>query len=471
VSSASYCKSIPQPHEAKRVLLLGWLIGSGSTGVYTYELAEYLVSMGYAVTCLSAGKCDWRLKPRVVVQRTRPFEIIELRNPPIFAGARPANPATDIDSPETIRLLRGVVSRVRAKVVAIMDFPGWPAATVKVCQEADAKVVIVLHNFWPFCNRLALFDRYGNVCHDYENGSRCVSCMQNVVGSTTARWRARLPKALWRYTLLHSSLKRLYRFSLDAYGVTSSGHAPSYAARRSAYVQAVTRADRLCCISDRTAELAASFGATNPKIAITPILLSHMKTLHQARLRAVASLGSPQLPLRFGYIGNYDPMKGIEVAIEAFRGISREQAALHCYGGSSPDYLRRLKRLACPGNPPIFHGQYRRDDLPFILADVDVGIVPSTCEDTRPNVVLEFQAAGIPVIGSKIGGIPEQIDHGRNGLLFKPASAAALHAAISTVVRSPEMIVEWRSNLPSVFEPESSWRQMENIFAELVDED
>jgi hypothetical protein len=59
---------LPEPiHErggpALNCLILGWRIGSGSTGVYAYELAQYLSERGHHVTCLSAGESDWRLRP------------------------------------------------------------------------------------------------------------------------------------------------------------------------------------------------------------------------------------------------------------------------------------------------------------------------------------------------------------------------------------------------------------------------
>ena len=73
-----------------------------------------------------------------------------------------------------------------------------------------------------------------------------------------------------------------------------------------------------------------------------------------------------------------------------------------------------------------FAGPYRQEDLPEYLAKVDVVVVPSIWEDCAPLVVAEALAARAPVIGSRIGGIPDFVEHGVNGLLFALGDAAGL---------------------------------------------
>ena len=367
-----------------------------------------------------------------------------------------------------MRLLREVLATLQPDIVAILDLPGWPARAIEACQDAGSKVMVFLQNFWPFCTRLSLFDRWGKVCGDYQEGNRCVDCMATVVGSEAARWRARLPSVLWKYAGLHASLKSLYRAGASARGSVAVPRGPSYAARRHAYAEAIGRADLLCGISGRTIELAASFGVSCATTRIVPIVLSHMQPLQQACAARGHKASVPRRPIRFGYLGAHSPEKGPEILVAAFDGVAREDAELHFHGGGGADYVRRLTAMAAPSNPPIFHGPWRQDDFPSILGAIDVGIVPSTCEDTRPSTVLEFQAAGIPVIGSRIGGIPEQVDDGRNGLLFEPGNPAALRAAIDRVIREPDLIAAWRANLPTDFDPELSWRQLERIFLEMA---
>lgn len=57
----------------------------------------------------------------------------------------------------------------------------------------------------------------------------------------------------------------------------------------------------------------------------------------------------------------------------------------------------------------VLHGSYEASDLDRILDDVHVGLVPSVWEEAYAYVGVEFLAKGIPVLGSRIGGIPDYV--------------------------------------------------------------
>jgi glycosyltransferase involved in cell wall biosynthesis len=450
-------------------LILGWSIGTGSTGVYASELAQYLCDAGHQVTCLSAGGSDWRLRPYLFVRQQHPFEIVELRNPPIVPCTRPADPRNEIDSPETLILLRQVLAHAAPEVVAILDYPGWPARTVDICHEVGSKVFVYLQNMWPFCSRLSLMDRWGKICRDYEGGRRCVPCMENVVSSGAAKWRARLPAALWKSSHIHRAVKQAYQASIPrARHEEVAACEPAYGLRRRAYAEAISKADCVCYISQRTRELAEEFGVKCSRSLIAPVRLSHIQRVHAESAAHRISRPRPQDRIRFGYLGANSPEKGIETLLDAFGGLAHAAATLACHGGGSAAYMAQLKRIANAHPGVTFHGAYRQHQLSSLLFDIDVGIVPSICEDTAPNTVLEFQAAGIPVIGSRIGGIPEQIEDGRNGLLFEAGNVISLRQCMQRVMDSPQLVSEWAANLPSSFDPEPSWRQIERVLCELA---
>jgi glycosyltransferase involved in cell wall biosynthesis len=450
-------------------LILGWSIGAGSTGVYASELAQYLCDAGHQVTCLSAGGSDWRLRPHLFVRQQRPFEILDLRNPPIVPCTRPADPRDDIDSPETVKLLRQVLAYAVPEVVAILDYPGWPARTVDVCHQAGSKVFVYLQNMWPFCSRLSLMDRWGQVCRDYDGGRRCVPCMENVVSSGAAKWRGRLPAALWKSSHIHSAVKQAYQASIrGARHDAAAASEPAYGVRRRAYVEAISKADCVCCISQRTRDLAEEFGVKYRRSLIAPVRLRHIQRVHTESAAHKTGRARSRDHIRFGYLGAHSPEKGIETVLDACGGLPNAAAMLACHGGGSAAYMAQLKRMAKAHPGITFHGAYQQRQLSSLLHDIDVGIVPSICEDTAPNTVLEFQAAGIPVIGSRIGGIPEQIDDGRNGALFEAGNVRALRQCMQRVISSPQLVSEWAANLPSTFDPEPSWRQIERVLCELA---
>jgi glycosyltransferase involved in cell wall biosynthesis len=83
--------------------------------------------------------------------------------------------------------------------------------------------------------------------------------------------------------------------------------------------------------------------------------------------------------LRIGYRGRLDPVKGVDILIQAFRRISGNKLALYIYGPMEVDnpYHNRLLKMA-EGDARIhFMGRYSNADLESILQNIDVTVVPS----------------------------------------------------------------------------------------------
>jgi glycosyltransferase involved in cell wall biosynthesis len=79
-----------------------------------------------------------------------------------------------------------------------------------------------------------------------------------------------------------------------------------------------------------------------------------------------------------------------------------------------------------------------RTDVPDILRSFDVFAMSSIAEGT-PGSALEAMASGLPVVGTRVGGIPEVIDDGVTGLLVPPSDAAAMAAALEQYIVAPAL--------------------------------
>lgn len=79
----------------------------------------------------------------------------------------------------------------------------------------------------------------------------------------------------------------------------------------------------------------------------------------------------------------------------------------------------------------------KRNDVPDVLSCCDVSVLPSWAEG-MPNVILESMAAGLPVVGTRVGGIPEIIEDEVSGLLVPPHDPQALAKALLRLLRDPE---------------------------------
>jgi glycosyltransferase involved in cell wall biosynthesis len=78
-----------------------------------------------------------------------------------------------------------------------------------------------------------------------------------------------------------------------------------------------------------------------------------------------------------------------------------------------------------------------RDDVPLLLAASDISVLPSLREGL-PMSLLESAAAGLPIVASAVGGIPEVVEDGVSGILTEPRDPDALAAALLALLRDPE---------------------------------
>ncbi len=102
-------------------------------------------------------------------------------------------------------------------------------------------------------------------------------------------------------------------------------------------------------------------------------------------------------------------------------------------GGPRRKYLEDLRDRRGLRDNVVFLGA--RNDIPELMSICDMLVLPShDAVETLPLVLLEAMAAGIPVIASAVGSVPEIITHGRNGLLIPPADGKALADAILKII-------------------------------------
>jgi glycosyltransferase involved in cell wall biosynthesis len=134
--------------------------------------------------------------------------------------------------------------------------------------------------------------------------------------------------------------------------------------------------------------------------------------------------------------GRLSAEKGIAVAIKAIAHLP-EPAHLDIAGdGPIRAELEALAAAEAPGRV-TFHGRLPKDRLFDLLRRSAVAVVPSTWYENQPMAVLEAMAIGLPVIGSDIGGLPELIDAGRDGILVPAGDDKALAIAMGDVLADP----------------------------------
>lgn len=141
-------------------------------------------------------------------------------------------------------------------------------------------------------------------------------------------------------------------------------------------------------------------------------------------------------PLRIGFIGVHDPIKGLDTLAAAAQRLIGEPVEFLIAGTGQSDYAKALPERF-PVQNTRFLGWTRPEDF---LPQIDVLAVPSLFREPFGRVVIEAFAQGIPVIGARSGGIPETIQPGINGALFEPGDEAALAECIMTFARDRALV-------------------------------
>ena len=138
-------------------------------------------------------------------------------------------------------------------------------------------------------------------------------------------------------------------------------------------------------------------------------------------------------------------------------------------GDARGEFERQVAELGLQSNF-LFLG--RRCDIPDVLASCDIGVLPSRAEGL-PNAILEYMAAGLPVVASRVGGNNELIQDGKAGLLVPAQDAKALAEALLMLLRSSELCHRLAENGQRMATEDFSYerliRQVDLLYTELLD--
>lgn len=133
-------------------------------------------------------------------------------------------------------------------------------------------------------------------------------------------------------------------------------------------------------------------------------------------------------------VANLRRVKGLDVLVDAASQVVRRfPDARFQLVGSGPELGSITARAAAAGLGDRLACLGARDDVPSLLAESDIFVLPSRSE-SLPNSVLEAMASGLPIVASAVGGIPEVIEDGRTGVLVPAGDPHALAEALGRVM-------------------------------------
>jgi glycosyltransferase involved in cell wall biosynthesis len=343
---------------------------------------------------------------------------------PLMAAAR------TVWSRTGFRRVRDAIAAMGPDVIHVHNtFPNLGHAAWVAARERGVPVVQTLHNFRWFCCAGVLA----------RAGGPCTECLDARSAAPALRHRC------YRTSVLATA-------TVAAYGAR---------ARRKAIGEGLVQ--RLLVPSEFMRSVMVEQGVPPGRLFVRP--------------NVSPPLQAGELPvhdLRPGFVlfvGRLSAEKGVDVLFDAWTGHAEAPDGaglpqLVVAGSGDPDIESRLRSRA-EAHPEAIRmvGRVEREALAALLDATDLVVVPSTCHENQPMVVIEAFSRGTPVVVSDVGGLPELVRGLGPGLGFAPGDPADLRRVVTEFLARPatarrQLGREARRIWTTRFAPESNIEQL-----------
>jgi glycosyltransferase involved in cell wall biosynthesis len=371
---------------------------SGGVGRYLLQEEEDLVAAGWRVVPFATRDDDARPSPwdRFFV-KSRDYAR------PHFGGGAAADAASLIWNREAARHLEALLREVRPDVAHLHNiYHHLSPSILPVLRRHGIPVVMTLHDLRLLCPAIHMLRR-GQVCERCRGGRFWEAVAGRCVKDSLAA------SALAALETAHQWQRRLYSRTVSRFLCPSAFYAAKYR------------------------EWGYPAGS-----------LQHLPNFVDTAQWDPALL--PAAPARESYLffGRLSREKGLTTLLEAQSRWERDAAAggppvlrleIAGTGPAEADLRRHADELSL--TTVTFHGGLGPDDLRAALARARFSVLPSEWYENGPMAALESLAAGVPLVGTAIGGIPEMIEDGVTGVIAPPRDPAGLLAALRRAENLP----------------------------------
>ncbi len=422
----------------KIVQAVGWYFPEslGGSEVYVAGLCRRLGATGDEVLVAAPD-------PAAAAERTYEHE-----GTPVYRYPIPRHPTRD--EAQGLVTVRGAerfhawLARRRPDIVHCHSFvTGLGLPEIRAAKAIGARVIVTCHSAglgWT-CQRGTMMRWGKQLCDGVSEPAKCAACVLEDRG---------LPRPLARTVgAIPPALGRLAR-SVPGRVATAFALGDLIDRNRAAQREMLATVDRFVLLTRWAFEAVAANGAPREKLAVNRLGLGRERTSRKPHPRERPT----QLPIKVGYLGRFDPIKGIHDLARAAASLPPEVAfRLEFRGPITRDAERHavqeLRALVGDDRRVTFAPAVSPADAARTLAEYDVLCCPGRSLEGGPTVALEAQAVGTPVIGTRIGGLAELVSDGENGRLVSPCDWRSLAAVLREIARDPSGTVDrWRERLP-----------------------
>lgn len=391
---------------------------TGGTEVYVSGLVKELSALGITNSVVAASN---KSAPFDYVNEGVAVHRYPFADEPVGAFARGERKPRDFDT---------FVAWLDRQPRGIYHQHSWTTSSgphhLNAAKSLGFRTVLTAHVPANICVRGTMVEFGTGPCDGRVTTERCAACWSHARGlpGPIARALGRIPMSVSQAACTLSAESRLF---------TALGSRAMVQLRQRQLATMAEAADRIVAVCDWHAEALRRNGISAEKLTVS------RQGVDRGFVGRLPIRRGGNEKFRLGFLGRCDPVKGLPVLLEAVARLPADlvfELVVYAVVNNEPDQ-RRFDALVeqMAGDPRVkFMPPADRQEIPAVLASLDMLAVPSQWMETGPLVVLEAQACGVPVLGSNMGGIAELITPGVDGFLVKFSDPSAWTEAIQAAV-------------------------------------
>jgi GT2 family glycosyltransferase/glycosyltransferase involved in cell wall biosynthesis len=430
----------------------------GGSELHAYDLACRLRDGGDTVMVLTRDHDPSRPEFSVRREQRDDLSIRWINN--TFASVRRFSDLYDDE--RVVAAAEPAIDEFAPDIAHIHHLTCLSTGLVPALKARGVPCVMTVHDYWLLCHRGQLLDLDLRRCEG-PGASGCGRCISPV--SDAPSWVYGLRRAGQAMTRaltargrsgIGESVASMARHWTTARSGSPGARARGPESRRLAHMRALSQQIALFLAPSRhMRDRLALFGVPEGRIAVIENGTDVERFAAARRARHdVDRGGGAASPLRLGFLGSLMVSKAPHLLLEAASRLPAGSVTVDLYGEpvayhGDASYADRLAPLL--GTSGVrHHGSLPHEAVPSAAAAMDALVVPSIWEENSPLVIREAFAAGVPVVASRIGGIPETVTDGVNGRLFRPGDVDDLSRVLGELAADRQALKQLQQGVGSV---------------------
>ena len=326
---------------------------------------------------------------------------------------------------------------------------GLTARYVHLAQKNDIPILVTLTDFILLCCWGQLLDRKGEICKGPDGGLHCVPCLW---GESLTLGNKPLP----------GFLKKVFPSGWLAKIITSE-NLKKIRIRLEFLLSAIKKADAIIAPTQFLGDTYQQWGVPKEKLIYLGFGVNSDFFTHYRP--------KPADLVRFGFIGQLAPHKGLHVLIDALTFVSNYRFKLFIYGDKSdPEAAAYLDDLLSRSDSEKveFRGTFPMEDISEVYGGIDVLVVPSLWHENSPLVILYGRYTRTPLIVSDLGGMSEFVEHQKTGLVFPVGEPRKLAACLQFFLDDPGAVIKMAEHIRPAKTIKEHGREIARIYSQLT---